>query len=117
MAKGSSTSTKKLTSCAATTNATSITTVPCDIYGIIATNTAAAVKFIKVYNKASAPTVGTDIPVLTICVPAGQIANIQFEQGFYLNIGLAFAITGADGDADATAVSAGDIKGLNFLYA
>lgn len=117
MAKGSSNSSKRLTSCGATTNLTSAVSVPVDLYGIIATNTAAAVKFLKIYNKASAPVLASDIPVLTICIPAGQIANIQFEQGMYLNLGLAYAITGADADNDATAVTAGDIKGLNFIYA
>lgn len=117
MAKGFSNNTAKLTTCAATTNATLVANGPCDLYGIIVTNTAAAVKFLKIYNKASAPTVGTDVPVLTIALPATALQNIQFESGFYLNIGLSYAITGADGDSDTTAVTAGDIKGLNFLYA
>jgi hypothetical protein len=117
MAKGSSNSSKRLTTCAATTNLTSAVAAPCDLYGVIVTNTAAAVKFLKIYNKASAPVVATDIPVLTLCLPAGAMQNIAFEQGFYLSLGLAYAITGADGDTDATAVVAGDIKGLNFIYA
>lgn len=117
MAKGSSNSSKRLTACAATTNLTSAVTGPCDLYGIIVTNTAAAVKFLKIYNKASAPVLASDIPVLTICLPAGGLQSISLEQGLYLNIGLAYAITGADADNDATAVTAGDIKGLNFVYA
>lgn len=117
MAKASSNSSKRLTTCAATTNLTAAVSAPCDLYGIIATNTSAAVKFLKVYNKTSAPVPASDVPVLTICIPAGQLVNIALEQGLYLNIGLAYSITGADGDTDTTAVAAGDIKGLNFIYA
>lgn len=117
MAKGSSNSSKRLTTCAATTNLTSAVPNPVDLYGIIVTNTAAAVKFLKVYNKASAPVLASDTPLLTICLPAGQLVNIGFEAGLYLNLGLAYAITGADGDTDTTAVTAGDLKGLNFIYA
>lgn len=117
MAKGSSNSSKRLTACAGTTNLTSAVAAPIDLYGIIVTNTAAAVKFLKIYNKASAPVLASDTPVLTICVPANSLQSIQFEQDLYLNLELAYAITGADADNDATAVTAGDLKGLNFIYA
>jgi hypothetical protein len=118
MAKGSSNSSKKLTSSAATTNATLVSAVPCDLYGIIAMNTVAAVKYLKIYNKGSAPVVGTDIPILTIPLPpTNALTAIQFETGLYLNVGLSYAITGADGDSDTTAVAAGDVKGLNIIYA
>jgi hypothetical protein len=116
VAKGASNSYKRLTSAAASTNLTSAVTTPCDLYGIVATNTSAAVKFLKVYNKSSAPVLASDIPALTICIPAGQVLNLNFEQGLYFNIGLAYAITGADADNDTTALTAGDVKGLNFIY-
>jgi hypothetical protein len=70
MAKGSSNSTKKLTTSAATTNATVVSAIPCDLYGVIAMNTVAAVKYLKLYNKGSAPVVGTDIPVLNYSPPS-----------------------------------------------
>jgi hypothetical protein len=117
MAKGASNSSKRLTTCAATTNLTAAVAGPCDLYGIIVTNTSAAVKFLKVYNKATAPVLASDIPLLTIALPVTSLQNLQFEQGIYFNLGLAYAITGADGDTDATAVAAGDLKGLNFIYA
>lgn len=118
MASGKSNSSKKLTTSAATTNATAVSAVPCDLYGVIAMNTVAAVKYLKIYNKATAPVVGTDIPVLTIpLAPSNALTSIQFEMAMYFNLGLSYAITGADGDADATAVAAGDVKGLNLIYA
>lgn len=116
MAKGFSNKSARLTSAAGTTNSTLVSSVPCDLYCIIATNTSAAVKFIKFYNKAAAPTVGTDTPFLTIAIPAGGLINVQIEQGLYFNLGLGFALTGADGDSDTTALTAGDIKGLNIVY-
>lgn len=117
MALGKANTTKRLTTAAATTNGTAVSSIPCDLYSIIATNTSAAVKFLKLYNKSSAPTVGTDTPVLTICLPAGILTQISLAAGMYFNIGLAYAITGADGDSDTTALVAGDVKGLNLIYA
>lgn len=62
---------------AATTNATSVKTSGGTIYNIVASNTGAAAAYLKIYNKASAPTVGTDIPVHTCVIPAG--GNYLFD--------------------------------------
>lgn len=106
-------STFSLPSSAASTNATSITTVARSLLSISCSNTSASAKFVKLYNKASAPTVGTDIPVYTIALPATSSLTIEFGiLGQRFTTGLAMAITGAIGDADATAVAAGDVKVL-----
>lgn len=101
---------------AATTNATSVKAAQGTVYSITASNQSAAAKFVKLYNKASAPTVGTDIPILTIAVPVGSatvinISSVNFgTQGFTLNTGIALAITNLIADSDATAVAVGDVK-------
>ena len=56
---------------AATTNATSTKASAGTVYGIIVANASAETRYLKVYNKASAPTVGTDTPVLTFPVASG----------------------------------------------
>lgn len=118
MASGKSNATKRLTTSAATTNGTLASAVPCDVYGIIATNTTASLKYLKLYNKAAAPVVGTDTPFLTIALsPNNVVTFIEFSFGVYFNVGLSFALTGLDTDADATALAAGDVKGLNLIYA
>ena len=100
-------------SSAATTNATSIKTSAGTVYSVTASNTGAAAAFVKLYNKASAPTVGTDVPVLTIPVPAGGAVNIPFgTTGHRFATGIALAITNLAADSDATAVAAAQVKVL-----
>lgn len=80
------------------------------VYGYVISNTSAAAKFVKLYNKATAPTIGTDVPVRTIMVPAGGIAAYHVGQGLAgFTAGIAIAATGAIGDADTTALAANDL--------
>lgn len=118
MAKGSSNNTGCVVSSTATTNATVLSNVPCDVYHISATNTTAALKFLKIYNKATAPVVGTDVPVMTIALqPSNVLTQIPIDLGLYLNKGLAIAITGLAATSDTTAVAVGDVVGMNILFA
>jgi len=100
---------------AATTNATSVKASAGQVYGWMLFNTSAATKFFKLYNKASAPTVGTDTPFMTIPIPAGGGIVADFDGGIAMGTGIAFAITGAVTDADATAVALNDVV-VNLLY-
>lgn len=100
---------------AASTNATSVKASAGQVYGWFIFNTSAATKFVKLYNKATAPTVGTDTPVMTIPVPAGGGANVEFTNGIAFGTGIALAMTGAVGDSDTTALSANDVV-CNLLY-
>lgn len=97
---------------AATTNATSVKATAGKICEGWVFNTSAATKFLKLYNKASAPTVGTDVPVMTLPIPAGQgiaLGSIFGIFGKYFSTGIAYALTGAAADNDATAIAAGDV--------
>lgn len=96
---------------AASTNATSVKASAGTVYSVIAFNAGAGVAFVKFYNKASAPTVGTDVPIWVLAVPAGGHAQIQFGvQGNRFGTGIALAITGAAADSDTTAVAAAQVK-------
>jgi hypothetical protein len=96
---------------AATTNATSVKATAGTLYSIVLTNYSAAPKFFKLYNKASAPTVGTDIPLETFEVAANASRAIDFGPlGLRYSTGIAYAMTGAQADADTTALAAGDLK-------
>jgi hypothetical protein len=110
--------TSRIPSSAATTNATSAKASAGNVHQIIAMNTTAAVKYLKLYNKASAPTVGTDTPVLTIPLEvSNRLVQINLaDGGLYFSTGIAYALTGAAADADATALAAGDVVGLNIAY-
>lgn len=96
---------------AATTNATSQKATAGTLFEISASNQTASIKYLKLYNKASAPTVGTDVPIETIPIPANGDVPIEFgANGRRFTLGIAFAITGLQAIADATAVAAGDVQ-------
>ena len=107
-------STAKLLS-AATTNATSAKASAGQVYGWAFTNTGASARYVKLYNKASAPTVGTDIPTHVIAIPAGQHVDTDISGGLPFATGIAFAVTGGYTDADTTAIGAGEVVG-NLFY-
>ena len=92
---------------AATTNATSLKATAGTLYGGRACNTGAAVCFLKFYNKASAPTVGTDIPILVVGIPAGQSVDLGIGNsiGVAFTLGIAYAITTGAADADTAAIA------------
>lgn len=92
---------------AATTNATSLKASAGTLYGGRAFNSGASPAFLKFYNKASAPTVGTDVPVLVIGIPAGQSVDFGIGNSVGINFatGIAYAITGGMADNDTTAVA------------
>ncbi len=96
---------------AASTNATSVKNSAGNIYSMIASNTSASARYLKLFNKASAPTVGTDIPLLTITLPANSTTPINFGvQGFRPALGIAYSITGLAVDNDTTAILANEVK-------
>jgi hypothetical protein len=100
---------------AASTNAALITSGGTRLKTLVASNTGGAVAFVKLYNKAAAPTVGTDAPAMTIPVAADGIVSLASVDGLAFPTGLAIAITNLGTDADDTAVAAGQVKVLgNF---
>ncbi len=113
-ATGGATSFTKIS--AATTNATSVKASAGTLLMVAATNNSATVAFLKFYNKASAPTVGTDTPVLTIMLPAnGGVALPIPAAGVAFAAGIAYAITGLATTADTTAVALNQVQ-LNGAY-
>lgn len=92
----------------ASTNLSAPITAATNLFELTVSNPTATAAFIKIYNKASAPTLASDIPVLTISAPAGSFNQISFgTTGKRLTSGLAIAITGAAAATDATASVAG----------
>lgn len=80
---------------AATTNGALVLTGTSGVSALWATNTGATAAFVKLYNKATAPTVGTDVPEMIIPVPAavsGVPGTASLPMGFHgsvLRLGLA----------------------------
>ena len=101
---------------AGTTNATSVKGSAGRVYGWHYTNLSNAARFVKLYNKATAPTVGTDVPVAVIAIPAGQVAKMYVAAGVSFASGIGLATTTGYADNDSAAVTAGDIVGA-LIYA
>ena len=101
---------------AATTNGALILTGTSSVHSLWATNEGASVAYLKLYNKATAPTVGTDIPEMIIPIPAavsGVPGVVNPNMGFIpfrFALGLGIAITRNAIHTDTTAIGAGEVK-------
>lgn len=85
--------------------------------GIIISNTNAAIRFLKLYDKATAPVPATDTPVYVVPVggnTSGAVTVVPFVEMPFVN-GIGIAITGGVGDNDNTAIGANDCV-VSFLY-
>jgi hypothetical protein len=105
----------RIVSAAASTNATLLRSSPTDLHKVVGLSKRASDCFLKLYNKATAPTVGTDTPVFTLAIPAGALFNFEFHEHFF-SVGLGLALTTGSADADTAALTAGDIIGLNVTF-
>jgi hypothetical protein len=112
MATGAASPTRLIA--AAGTNATLVKSSAGAVYGWHLYNAAAYPVFLKLYNASTAPTAGSGTPALTIPIPAGAAANIEFTKGIAFGTGIGFTITKLAADTDATSVVAGDLV-VNLL--
>ena len=99
----------------ATTNATSVRGSAGSVFNIIVHNThsgggsgsAIALRF---YDKATAPVVGTDVPMIIIHVQSNDSKEINFTSGITFKNGIAYSITDGTALLDATPVSADGVQ-------
>lgn len=101
---------------AATTNSTLVRTGICAIGSVTLANTTGTFKYWKLYSKATAPTVGTDVPIMTVAIPPNSVQHLTFPYSIRPLLGLVYGITGAAADNDTTAVAAGEVI-VNIAYA
>lgn len=101
---------------AASTNLTSVKGSAGSVLQLDVSNNSGATVYLKFYNKASAPVLGTDVPVLTIPITTASAYIQEFGQyGKRFTTGIAFAVTGLATDADTTAIAAGAKIGITYL--
>lgn len=94
---------------AASTNATNVKATAGVVGYIVANNVNAAVRYLKLYNKATAPTIGTDTPVMTIALPAGTVTVVPVPVGgIVFNTGIGFGTTTEATVAGTTGISASE---------
>lgn len=100
----------------ASTNAASVKASAGNLYEITVSNTSASAAYVKFYNKAGSPTVGTDTPVLTIPVTATTTISEQFGAlGKRFSTGIAIALTGALEASDTSNGPAGVQVSASYL--
>lgn len=96
---------------AASTNTTLVRAGHCNLLSLAISNSGAAAAFVKLYDKATAPVLASDIPALTIPVPASGLATLPMVRGGHpFKMGLAIAITNLVADNNATAVALNQVK-------
>lgn len=100
---------------AASTNASIRRSSPDTLTEVTVSNPTGTAMYLKVYNKATAPTVGTDVPVMTIPMPANSFAAYDFgASGKYFASGIATAITAGPLATDTVAAAAGGQISMSF---
>ena len=100
------------------TNGTNIKSSSGNLYGWSITNTNASIRYVKVYDKSTTPSVGTDTPILTIMIPGnanGTGNNIFISGGMAFTNGLGIGITTGAPDNDTGAVGANEVI-VNMFY-
>lgn len=91
----------------ASTNAAAVKTTAGNLFEISVSNPTASAIFVKLYNKASAPTVGTDVPILTLQVAATTTQSFEFGvYGKRFATGIAIAATNGVLATDTTNAAA-----------
>lgn len=97
---------------AASTNSTNVYAGKGYFRGGLLVNTNATAYYLKLYDKATAPTCGTDTPFWTIPLPINSApVNMTFNDLQFAN-GLGFCITGALADNDTTVAATGIVVDL-----
>jgi hypothetical protein len=103
---------------AANANLTAIKGSAGQVYGWYITNTNAAARYVKLYNKATAPdpsacSSNSDCAVMTLLIPGGSTAgagtSTQFGPGIAFTTGIGLAIVTGVADTDETGVAANEI--------
>ncbi len=100
----------------ASTNAAVVKASAGNLYELTISNPTATPAFVKLYNKATAPTVGTDVPVLTIPAAANSVVQFDLGQvGKRFATGIGIATTGAIAATDTTSAVAGIQNNLTYI--
>lgn len=108
----------QLVSSAATNNAANVKASVGQVFFVIAFNTSTTLAYLKLFNGAGVPNVGTATPVMTLPIPPG--GGIALDLNIAINLfpqGIGMALTRGAALNDNTAVAAGDIVGVNIGYA
>lgn len=100
---------------AATTNATVAKATPGVVEGWTFTNLNQSFRYLKLYDKATSPTVGGDVPKLTIGMPPQMGGHVGLPSPITFANGISYALTTGIIDSDNGAVGLNEIT-VSILY-
>lgn len=101
---------------AASTNATLVKGSPGQVFGWYGYNSNAAARKIVLYDATTNPPVpGTTAVKMSIVIPAGSGANVEFTNGIEFATGIGLAMVTGLADSDTTGVAANDLV-FNLMY-
>lgn len=106
----------RIPSSAASNNATVAKAAGGNLFTVSGFNSSAAVKYLKLYNKATVPAPAADMALLmlVIALPPTTAFALNFG-GLVFPAGISYALVTGSADNDNVAVAAGDILGLNVV--
>lgn len=100
---------------AASTNQNSLSTVPTGLDGFVAWST--VVCYLKVFDLARAPVLGTDLPTMTFQIPANVPVRVDWGvETCAMKLGLQIAVTLNPADNDTTVLAAANTSGVEVFY-
>jgi hypothetical protein len=98
------------------TDSTNVKNAAGQLFWAFVTNTNASARYIKFYNSASAPTLGSGTPVLSFLIPPGSSGlQITAEQGLAFSTGIGYTLSTGVADTDVATVAANEIV-VNLGY-
>jgi hypothetical protein len=106
----------RLLSAANTNNATVVKASAGFLWNVRLRNAAAAIRYLKFYNKITTPAPNTDTPFAVLEIAASEVPRVNFN-GMYFPTGIGFALVTGQAENDNTAVTAGDILSLCIDFA
>jgi len=98
---------------AASTNLTLVKGSAGRVIGWRLYNNTASLRYVKFFNKATAPT-SSDVPLFTLILKPNEVADFDTAYGTAFSTGIGYSITGALADNDTTAVAVDDVVGAIF---
>lgn len=92
------------------TDATNVKASAGQLFWAMVTNTNASARYIKFFNSASAPTLGSGTPVLRVLIPPNSSGyQLRCEQGLAFSTGIGYTLSTTAPDSGAVAVAADEV--------
>lgn len=108
--------TRLVSAAGASGDATNVKNAAGTLYGIKGYNAVASVRYLKLYNSASAPTAGSGTPRVTLALPPAVGFAFDWPQGLAFSTGIGFTLVTGSADNSSVSVTAADIVALNIEY-